>query len=214
MLEANEAGRGGVTMAPATLRRGIVQQRLLLHAGLPALCLLAAGCQKDVAVDMQDERQAAFVRMLMPRAVEIKRSTRPYGAQYVPGAAVERMTFEAREPSHGIEIMLEAKDAFGDPVKVLGAFNFELYSAPAGPASAKAGERISLWRVELTADSLPGYWERAPRLYKFPLQLDQPATLSPGHYVLEATYVSPWDDKLFATYEFDYRVAAAASSGG
>ncbi len=212
MLETIGAGLSGARSQHAAARRSTARRRAMLCAAVAAPGLLAAGCQKDVSVDMQDERQAAFVRMLLPRAVEIKRSTKPYGSQYVPGAGVERMTFEARQPSTGIEVMLEAKDAFGDPVKVLGAFNFELYSAPAGPASAKAGERIFLWRVELTPGNLPGYWERAPRLYKFPLQLDQPAALAPGHYVLEATYVSPWDDKLFATYDFDFRVAAA--SGG
>jgi hypothetical protein len=180
---------------------------------LPALCLLAAGCQNDVAVDMQDERQAAFVKMLMPAQVEIKRSTKPDDSQYVPGAGVESLTFEGRGPAHGIEVMLEARDELGDPVKVLGAFNFELYEANAGPASAKAGERVALWSVDLTQESLRQYWERAPRLYKFPLQLDQPATLAPGHYLLEATYVSPWDKKLFATYQFTYRLGSEASGG-
>ena len=165
---------------------------------------IVAGCQNNVSVDMDNPAQATFVGMTIPRAIKLQRFTKPLSARDAPSSDSVRLSFAANEPTNTIEVYLATLDLFDDPVKATGTFHFELLSQR-GAAGSRLGERIALWTVEVdSVEKLSVYWDKYARAFKFPLQLDGSSTLPAGRFVLEATYVSPWDEKLFDRYEFDY----------
>lgn len=150
------------------------------------------GCQNSAVVDTSSPRHAALVQMMLPRSIEIQRFlTKP--ARFAKDAG----------PADGLEIVLAANDQLGDEMKAVGTFFFELHTLR--PASGdRLGDQIEAWEVTVDSpESLKRYWDRPSRWYRFPVQL-RDGTLPPGSYILSARYVSPWDEKLFAEYEFTY----------
>lgn len=101
----------------------------------------------------------------------------------------------------GIEVHIEARDAYGDPTKAFGDFRFELYAFKAQSPDPK-GTLINSWTESLSdpkANAL--HWWNVSRTYVFKLGVDQ--GIRPGHqYVLVATYSSPYSDRLFAQRVF------------
>ena len=165
------------------------------HAGTPLLLALgacAAGCQpRAPGVQLDEPELQTFVRLMTPVRIEIQRYlTRPYDFGGTGGA-------------DGIEVILAALDTFGDPVKCVGTFHFELYTMRMASGD-KLGTQVAFWPVTINSEeSLAQYWDRPSPYHRFPLQLRE-GRLAPGRYILVARLVTPTGEKLTDTYEFSY----------
>ena len=168
----------------------LAAQRVIRDGALACLMLAGAavaGCQSHVTVDMDNAAQATFVEVSMPTAIKVQRYTKPLAARDAPGSGSTRLSFQANRPTNTIEVYLAAMDVFDDPIKATGTYHFELH-APSAAAGGQPGERIALWTVQVdSAAKVAEYWDRYVRAFKFPLQLAQPATLSAGRFILQAT---------------------------
>ena len=135
---------------------------------------------------------SAFIRLMMPAGVEIQHYlTKPFD-------------FEGTGDADGLEVILAAYDSFGDPVKCVGTFHFELYRQRMASGD-KRGKQIAFWPVTVNSDeTLMQYWDRPTRFYLFRLKLAE-GPLEPGGYVLDTRLVTPTGGKLFDDYEFEYK---------
>jgi hypothetical protein len=166
----------------------------LLGAG----CLVGwlGACQQDSPdLRLDDPEMAAFVRLMMPREIEVQHYlTKP-------------VSFADDGNADGLEVILAALDSFGDPVKVVGTFHFELHRVRMASAD-RLGERVALWKLEINSDeTFTEYWVHLARWYRFPLQLDQ-GPLAPGRYILTVRLLSPTGEQLFDEYQFDHEAGA------
>lgn len=161
---------------------------------LAILTLLGVlGCQQPNAdLDLDNPELAAFVRLMMPTRIEIQHYlTKPFD-------------FEGTGDADGLEVILAAHDSFGDPVKCVGTFHFELYKLRMASGD-KRGKQTAFWPVTISSDkTLVQYWNRPTRFYRFPLKLAE-GPLPPGRYILSARLITPTGDKLFDDYEFEYK---------
>lgn len=166
-------------------RRGPAPAWLLVLLLLPT-----GGCEQRAAELHADQPGlAASLRLLLPTAIEIQHYlTRP-------------MDYAGTGNPDGLEVILAARDRFGDPVKCLGSFQFELYTRRKASADP-FGKQLALWRVQIDSDeALAEYWHRYSRYYRFPLRLES-GKLAPGRYILAARLVLPTGEKLYDDYEF------------
>lgn len=177
------------------MRRSIALRRL---GGLVML-VAVVGCQQaHMAVDADDPLVGAFIELMMPRRIEVQR----YLTQPVSLAG-------DGQPD-GLEMILAAQDAVGDPVKVVGTFHFELYTRRMASAD-KLGTRVAFWPVTIDSEeSFVQYWDAFSRFYKFRLALEQPP-LPAGRYVVTARLLGPTGLKLYDEYEFEYDGGAVPS---
>lgn len=152
--------------------------------------VIAAGCQPATSkVSLDNPDLAAFVNLMMPRTIEIQH-----------GFTQPREIAES-ERANGVEVVLAAKDAFGDDVKCVGTFIFELYTLRMASGD-RYGKRIGFWTVSINSDeTMRTFWDRLSRFYNFQLQLDE-GPLPPGRYILTAQLLFPTGDKLFDEYSF------------
>ncbi len=151
-----------------------------------ATCFAAVavcGCQKKTAIDDPDARQ--MVELLMPQRVEVVEAFTGF------------KSFDADETPDGIELLLQATDSFGDPVKMAGVVRIELYTFVQASAN-RAGERVCApWEVTLVSEAdQQRYWNMVTGMYEVPLEFPDdlsPRDLSPGghKYVLQVTYNTP-----------------------
>lgn len=175
--------------------------RSLRTLGLLALALLPACRSPDATISSSDPQMAAFIRLMIPRSIEIRHYlTKP-------------VSFEGAGNANGIEVILVALDAFGDPVKATGVFNFELYQLRRASAD-RFGERVAYWSETIDSEpSLARNWDRLARMFAFRLQLPM-NDLPPGEYILNAQLVTPTGEKLFDEYELKRESGAVATAGG
>ena len=160
-----------------------------LIATLWGLCL-SAGCQPArPAVQMDDPQLTKFMQLLMPAKIEIQHYlTKPYD-------------FDGAGSPNGLEVVLTTSDAFGDPVKCMGTFHFELYTLRMASGD-KLGKQIGSWPVEMDDEkTMLEYWDRLTHSYRFPLRLRN-GVLPAGQYILNAQLVTPAHENLFDSYEF------------
>lgn len=154
--------------------------------------LFLVGCQQPKAtVSVDDPQLAKFMRLLMPAKIEIQHYlTKPYD-------------FDGSGDSNGLEVVLTTSDAFGDPVKCLGTFHFELYTLRMASGD-RLGKQVATWPIELDDEkSMLRYWDRLTHSYRFPLRLRE-GVLPSGQYILNASLVTPTDENLFDSYEFTH----------
>jgi len=163
---------------------------LLVAACLGPLWVCA--CQAEQAnVQLDDPELTAFVRLMMPKQIEIQRYlTKP-------------VSFAGDGNADGIEVILAVRDKLGDPVKVVGTFQFELHGMRMASAD-RLGKRVAFWKVQISSDeTFTEYWDRPARWYVFPLQLER-GPLEPGRYILTARLLSPTGETLFHEYRFHH----------
>ena len=107
------------------------------------------------------------------------------------------------EAADGLEVILATLDAFGDPIKCVGTFHFELHTRRMASGD-KLGKQIARWSATIDSDeTLLEHWDRYSHYYIFHLKLAA-GTLPPEHYILSARLVTPTGEKLFDDYEFTY----------
>ena len=164
---------------------------------LGGLLACAVGCNEPSPVTDAEARQQALA-LLLPQDVHIEPFTRA-----------------ALSPTDGMPseliVYVRAEDQFGDPVKVAGTFNCELYSFKRASGDPK-GERIELWRIEvLDREDQVRYWDHTAQMYEFRLQIRHLATegeapaLGADKAVLLLTYNTPWGEHLEDEYILDLR---------
>ncbi|MFA6133888.1 MAG: hypothetical protein WC869_07745 [Phycisphaerae bacterium] len=99
----------------------------------------------------------------------------------------------------GLDVRIEALDAYGDTTRAYGDFRFELYTFRNVSTDPK-DVKIAAWDVPmLEAKANLSHWNNITRAYEFKLQWTQPA--KPGQkFVLVATFSSPFNQRIFAEY--------------
>lgn len=178
-----------------------VARRSIGAAALIALLVLAVGCNHARPDAAGDPEMAAYVKLMMPRKIEIQRYlTKP-------------VSFTRNGDADGLEVILSAQDSFGDPTKVVGVFFVELHKLRKA-SSDRVGDRVAFWKVVLNSDeSMTEYWDRLSRFYRFPVKL-QSGPLPPGDYILQVRLMVPGAVTLFDEYELIYKAEPAPPPTG
>ncbi len=104
--------------------------------------------------------------------------------------------FDATQGVRGLEVRIEALDAYQDSAKAFGVFRFELYKHREENPDGK-GERISSWEVDLMGpqDNVI-HWDKVHRNYLFKLKWDKPIPIG-TRFMLSAVFESPYTERLF-----------------
>lgn len=157
-----------------------------------AMAVLTCGCEAPRATISADSPELAnFVNLMMPRKIEIQ----PYLTQ--------PRSLDGSGNASGMEVILAAKDAFGDDVKCVGTFIIELYTQRLASGD-KLGKRVGFWSISINSeDAQKAHWDRLSRFYNFLLELDS-GKLEPGAYILTVQLTPPTGDKLFSEYAFNH----------
>ncbi len=104
--------------------------------------------------------------------------------------------FDKTDGSRGLEVRIEALDAYQDSAKAFGNFRFELYNHREENPDGK-GERISSWDVDiLDPQDNVVHWDKVHRNYLFKLQWDKPIPKG-KRFMLAAVFESPFTERLF-----------------
>ncbi len=110
-------------------------------------------------------------------------------------------TFDEQGGIKGIEVRIEALDAYGDPTKAFGDFHFALHAWQAGVADNR-GKQLATWEEPLlTGQKNLLHWDSITRTYKFKLQWYKPIAVG-SKFILTATFSSPFTERKFAQREF------------
>ncbi|MFW6061394.1 MAG: hypothetical protein ACOC93_01165 [Planctomycetota bacterium] len=110
-------------------------------------------------------------------------------------------TFSADNRRKGLEVRVEARDAFGDPAKAFGNFRFELYTHRAA-STAPTGRQLGVWHVPLLApEQNIVHWDNMTRTYEFRLEWEH-AIPAGEKFVVRAVFDSPFTERLFAERVF------------
>ena len=105
-------------------------------------------------------------------------------------------TFDESGGVRGIDVRIEAIDAFGDPQKAFGDFRFELYSFEPFSLDPKGG-RIASWHESLIDPKKNlVHWDGIAKRYQFKLQWNEAIPVG-QKFVLVATFSSPFTERLF-----------------
>ncbi len=101
----------------------------------------------------------------------------------------------------GINVRIEAIDAYGDSTKAFGDFRFEMYQFRPNSPDCK-GMRLATWHESVME---PGknlvHWDKFARAYRFKLKWDHPVPAG-QRFVLVAVFSSPFAQRLFAESVF------------
>jgi hypothetical protein len=128
------------------------------------------------------------INLLLPKAIRIHPFT---GTR----------TFDETGGIKGIDVRIEAVDAFGDSTKAFGDFRFEVYRFVPNSLNAK-GQQVATWEESVLE---PGknlvHWDKITRAYEFKLQWDSPIPVG-DRFVLVAVFASPLTQRLFAERVF------------
>ena len=165
------------------------------------LCGLLAGVVgcKERTVSMSDaEAKQQALALLLPQRIRIEPFT--------------RVTIDPAAGMPGeLNVYVRAEDQFGDPIKVAGTFNCELYAFKQASGDPK-GERVELWQMPvLDHKDQQRYWDHTAQMYEFRLQIRHLVTeegvppLGTGKAVLLLTYNTPWGEHLEDEYILDLR---------
>lgn len=167
-----------------TISAIVLGAALLAGCGGGGMSMTAAGGTGGVVVQKVPEP----LHLLLPDSIRIHPFT---GTR----------TFDEQGGIKGIEVRVEALDAYGDPTKAFGDWHFSLHAWQAGVADNR-GKQVATWEEPLlTAQKNLLHWDSITRTYKFKLQWYKPIAV--GHkFILTATFSSPFTERKFAQREF------------
>ena len=111
-------------------------------------------------------------------------------------------TFDEARGLKGLEVTIEALDAYGDATKAFGNFRFELYEYRPSNQD-KRGRRVAVWEESLLKPEKNLIHWQVHKVYQFRLQWDRAIPVG-RRFVLVAVFSSPFTERLF-----DQRVAVA-----
>ncbi len=101
----------------------------------------------------------------------------------------------------GIDVRIEAIDAFGDTNKAFGQFRFELYQFKPNSPDPK-GARLAVWNENVEDfESNRRHWSSIARTYQFKLAWNHPIPVG-QKFVLVTVFQSRFTERLFAERMF------------
>ena len=163
--------------------------------GICVLALMAAaGCSRESwrfgtkgDISRQPQTIAAPIDLMLPEAIRVHPFT---GRTFAEAGGVT-----------GVDVRIEAIDAFGDATKAFGDFRFEMYNFVPNSLDPK-GKRIAVWDESILkpTDNLL-HWDKITRMYIFKLQWDRPVPVG-KRVVLAATFDSPFTPRLSDERQF------------
>jgi len=135
-----------------------------------------------------EKRVPEPIHLLLPQAIRIHPFT---GTR----------TFDEAGGVKGIDVRIEAIDAYGDATKAFGKFHFALHHYRTGTASPK-GRRIATWEEDLLEPRKNLlHWDNITRTYKFKLQWYKPIPVG-SRFILVVNFASPFTQRKFAERDF------------
>lgn len=162
-------------------------------------CALVLGCRSTGPGHMPTEReQVDMLGLMLPQSIKIQPFTKI-------------QSFNEDEIPDGVLAVVRPVDRFGDPVKAVGLFYFELWTFQ-NASGISRGERLAFWERDInTAEEVRLYWTRAG-MYEFQLAWTAGVeALRPGQkFVLTATYRAPWDETFEDEYILEFELPAGA----
>ena len=114
----------------------------------------------------------------------------------------------------GILAVVRPVDPFGDPVKAVGLFYFELWSYRNASGDHK-GERLEFWDQMIdNPEDVRRHWKRA-QMYEFQLAWTQGAgAVQPGRkYILTVSYRTPWDTTIQDEHVLEFHLPGESLTG-
>lgn len=113
-------------------------------------------------------------------------------------------SFDDDDIPDGIELLLQAYDAYGDSVKIAGSLRVELYAYQPASGEPRGRRLLDPWVVRLYDEKDQcRYWNRVTGMYEIPLEFPAGAVTaaegsggSGGKFVLAVTYNTPLDTHL------------------
>jgi len=128
------------------------------------------------------------IHLLLPQAIRIHPFT---------GTRI----FDEAGGIRGIDVRIEAIDAYGDSTKAFGRFHFALHEYRPGKPDPK-GRRIATWEEDLLEPKKNLiHWDNITRAYKFKLQWYRPIPVG-SRFILVASFSSPFTERKFAERAF------------
>lgn len=171
--------------------------RVRLTATMAALLL--AGCEPidlgkaEVETGMDLQQPEPFrkvphpIDLLLPRQVRIH----PFTGR----------VFDEEGGVKGVDVRVEARDAYGDATKAFGTFRFELYEYRRSRPDER-GPRIASWTVELLdVRENVKHWDMIAKRYDFKLVWDRPVPVG-KRFVLTVDFSSPFTDRMSDQHVF------------
>jgi len=162
--------------------------------GLLVLCSLPVGCNSDgwrfgtkSPISREKQEIPQPISLLLPKSIRVH----PFTGR----------TFDEAGGISGIDVRIEALDAYGDATKAFGDFRFEMYHHVANSLDPK-GAMIAIWEESLLEPKKNLlHWDKTTRLYTFKLQWDRPVPVG-KRLVLVASFDSPFTERLTDQWEF------------
>ena len=116
-------------------------------------------------------------------------------------------SFDDDDIPDGISAWVQAHDAFGDPVKIVGDLVFELYTLR-NASSERKGERLVTWNHTIrTRNDQMTFWDRPSQTYQFELAWNAPPA-SGEAFVLAVTLTTADDHHFTDEYNIHVNVNA------
>jgi hypothetical protein len=166
---------------------------------LIAACVPLVACRSTGPSHMPTEKERVdMLALMLPQSIKVQPFTKI-------------RNFNEDEIPDGILAVVRPVDRFGDPVKAVGLFYFELWTF-ANASGISRGERLAFWERDITtAEEVRLYWTRAG-MYEFQLAWTAGVeAIRPGQkYVLTATYRAPWDETFQDEYIIDFQLSPGA----
>ncbi|MCK4626575.1 MAG: hypothetical protein KAV00_14745 [Phycisphaerae bacterium] len=101
----------------------------------------------------------------------------------------------------GLDVRIEAIDAYGDTNKAFGLFRFELYQFKPNSPDPK-GPRVAVWNVNIEDfKTNRRHWNSIARTYQFKLAWNRPIPVG-RKFVLITIFQSRFTERLFAELTF------------
>ena len=182
-----------------------MRQSSLLAATGPALAALlaagAAGCDGG-KFDLKPPWETASTQRPEPAAKQVPEPIHlllPKAVRIHPFTGTR--TFDEAGGVKGIDVRVEAIDAYGDGAKAFGNFQFALYEHRPDSSDPK-GRRIATWEEDLLEPRKNLlHWDSITRAYAFKLQWYRPIPVG-ARFVLTVDFSSPFTERKSAERVF------------
>ena len=153
-----------------------------------------AGCHRgEISETSQGPTTEQLISFYSPRSIRVLPFTKP-------------RSFDGDAIPDGLAVSLQPIDAAGDPVKAYGVFNFELFAYRNG-AGDHRGDSIQTWTQPLASlEDQKKFWEHVTATYEFQLSWEGNPLQPQKKYILTVSFQAPGSKRLFAEYEFEFRI--------
>ena len=123
----------------------------------------------------------------------------PQGIRIHPFSGMR--TFDQTGGLRGIDVRIEAIDAYDDSTKAFGKFLFALHRFRPGTPNPR-GQRVATWEEDLLDPRKNvRHWDSITRVYKFRLRWDRAIPVG-SRFLLTATFSSPFTRRKYAERDF------------